>query len=130
MGRDRLRIWIAVAIAAVAAVMLLPGVLLRLAEPQGNEGTPLDVPDPDAVYDPVRAGEPPPEDFREIVARDRIKPIYAPRFVAASQSDWPDDALVLGVEINGDARAYPISVLNWREMVLDRVGGVPILATW
>ncbi len=41
-----------------------------------------------------------------------------------------DDELVLAVEIGGDARAYPISILTHREMVNDTVGGVPVLVTW
>ena len=38
--------------------------------------------------------------------------------------------MVMAVEINGEARAYPISVLNSREIVNDVVGGRPILVTW
>ena len=38
--------------------------------------------------------------------------------------------MVLGVSLNGDARAYPIGVLTYQEMVSDIVGGVPILVTW
>ncbi len=37
---------------------------------------------------------------------------------------------MIGVEVDGHARAYPVSLLNSREMVVDRVGGVPILVTW
>jgi len=33
---------------------------------------------------------------------------------------------VFGVEINGDARAYPLRILDWHEMANDVVGGVPI----
>ena len=34
--------------------------------------------------------------------------------------------LVFGVEINGDARAYPLRILDWHEMANDVVGGVPV----
>ncbi len=42
------------------------------------------------------------------------------------------DQLVLGIEINGEARAYPIKMLCGvkREVVNDELGGVPIAATW
>jgi hypothetical protein len=40
------------------------------------------------------------------------------------------DELILGIEINGEAKAYPISVMRSREMVNDQLGGIPILATW
>ena len=33
---------------------------------------------------------------------------------------------VFGVSINGDARAYPLRIMNWHEMANDVVGGVPV----
>ncbi|GMQ84859.1 MAG: hypothetical protein BMS9Abin07_0424 [Acidimicrobiia bacterium] len=86
--------------------------------------------DPGATYDPVRAGEPTPKGFRQLLARDRIAPIYDPTFVPASASGWPDDALVIGIEIDGEAKAYPVSHLTSREMVIDSLAGIPILVTW
>ncbi len=68
--------------------------------------------------------------MERLLGRDMIAPIYTPRFVAAAQARLRSDELVLGVEINGEAKAYPITVLNSREMVSDTAGGVPILATW
>lgn len=65
-----------------------------------------------------------------LLGRDMITPVYAPRAVAAAQARLRNDELVLGVEINSEAKAYPITVLNAREMVNDTVGGVPILGTW
>lgn len=100
-----------------------------LFAPRGNEGEPIDVPHPATVYDPVTS-EPLPDGFRQLLPRDGIAPVYEPRFVSAESAGYPDDALVLGVEIGGESHAYPINVLNWREMVIDRVGDVPILATW
>ena len=41
----------------------------------------------------------------------------------------PSD-LVIGVEHNGNARAYPLSVLNVHELVHDELGGDPILVSW
>lgn len=37
---------------------------------------------------------------------------------------------VIGVELNGEARAYPIRVLNWHEVVNDTLGGVPIAVAY
>jgi len=65
-----------------------------------------------------------------VLPRDAIAPVYRPRFVSAAQARLRPTELVLGVAINGESRAYPITVLNSREMVNDVVGGVPILATW
>mgnify|MGYP006290283917 CR=1 FL=1 len=41
----------------------------------------------------------------------------------------PDDQ-VIGVEINGKARAYPHRILNWHEVVNDKLGGEPILISY
>ncbi|MEZ5669935.1 MAG: DUF3179 domain-containing protein [Alphaproteobacteria bacterium] len=37
-----------------------------------------------------------------------------------------DEDLVFGVAIDGDARAYPLRILDWHEMFNDVVGGVPV----
>ncbi|MBK9128778.1 MAG: DUF3179 domain-containing protein [Phycisphaerales bacterium] len=37
---------------------------------------------------------------------------------------------VIGVEIGGQARAYPLSILNWHEIVNDTLSGVPIAVTY
>jgi len=38
--------------------------------------------------------------------------------------------MVIGVVIEGQARAYPIRLLNWHEIVNDRIGSVPIAVTF
>lgn len=37
---------------------------------------------------------------------------------------------VIGVTVAGEARAYPLSVLNWHEIVNDTIGGEPVLVTY
>jgi hypothetical protein len=96
----------------------------------GGFPTPDHVPDPASVYDPVQAGEQLPSGFRQLLRRDAILPVYEPVFVPATAAGWPDDALVIGLEIDGESRAYPVSFLNRREMVIDRVAGIPVLVTW
>ena len=70
------------------------------------------------------------EDFRQVVTPDGIPPIYNPVLVLADTAPLDDQDLVLGVEIGGDSRAYPVGTMNGREMVNDQVGGVPILVSW
>lgn len=41
-----------------------------------------------------------------------------------------DHDRVIGVAVNGEARAYPVSILNWHEVLLDTLGGRPIMVTW
>ena len=37
---------------------------------------------------------------------------------------------VVALEINGDARAYPLQILTWHEIANDEVGGVPVAVTF
>ena len=68
--------------------------------------------------------------FRQLLPRDAIRPIYEPKIAAGSQVNLPSGELVIGVSIGDDSRAYPIRTLRFREIVNDRLGGVPILVTW
>ena len=96
-------------------------------EPTGVAGIRVDS---TAAYNPVTAGEPLPEGFRQLLPRDAIAPIYNPPFAAADQVDWSGDTQVIGVASGDEAKAYPISFLNRREMVIDEIAGDPILVTW
>lgn len=40
------------------------------------------------------------------------------------------DHLVIAVDINGEARAYPIELIGFHHQVLDTVGGQPVLVTY
>ena len=66
----------------------------------------------------------------QLIAPDGIRPIYEPRFVAAADAPLEDDELVIGISLEGESKAYPITVLRFREMVNDELGGLPILGTW
>ncbi len=61
------------------------------------------------------------------VAKDGIPALVNPAFIGPGDGSYirPDD-LVFGVEINGDARAYPLRILDWHEMFNDVIGGVPL----
>lgn len=61
---------------------------------------------------------------------DAIRPVYEPEFAMAEEAPLDDDELVLGVSIEDEAKAYPITVLNRREMVNDEMAGIPTLVTW
>ncbi len=75
-------------------------------------------------------------DFQEILLggpeKDDIPPIDEPVFVSVDEADaWlePHEPVVL-MDIGGDARAYPIQVMIWHEIVNDVVGGVPVAVTY
>jgi hypothetical protein len=91
---------------------------------------PVALADPNEVYDPVLAGEELPRGFRPLLARDQIEPVYEPVFTSAARVDWPADSLVIGVAGAETAKAYPVTHLNSREMVIDSLEGIPILVTW
>ncbi len=63
---------------------------------------------------------------------DGIPPIDRPVFVTSGAADaWLTPAEpVLALEVNGDARAYPLRILVWHEIVNDTVGGTPVTATF
>jgi hypothetical protein len=86
--------------------------------------------DPGEVYNPVKAGETLPSGYRQLLGRDSILPVYDPVFTSAGQVDWPADSLVIGVAGAETAKAYPVTHLNSREMVIDSLDGIPILVTW
>ena len=71
-----------------------------------------------------------PRRFRQLIDRDVIVPIYDPRVVSAAESGFNPDELVMGVALNGESRAYPVSMMRFREIANDEVGGIPILVTW
>ena len=61
------------------------------------------------------------------VVKDGIPALINPTHINPSAADYLlDDELVFGVQINGDARAYPFRILDWHEMFNDVVGGVPV----
>jgi len=53
-----------------------------------------------------------------------IPALNDPDVTDAAGGDWyPDDAIVFGVVVNGEARAYPKNVMEVQEMVNDTLGG-------
>jgi len=63
--------------------------------------------------------------------RDGIPSLDDPTFVAARQAKFlTSNDRVLGLEINGVRRAYPIKILNYHEIVNDLVGGDAIVITY
>lgn len=59
--------------------------------------------------------------------RDAIPAIRKPEAVKAADATWlADGDRVLGIAVNGEARAYPLRILEAHEVVDDVVGGVPV----
>jgi hypothetical protein len=82
----------------------------------------FDLRDPLIPAEEIVAGGPP---------KDGIPAIDEPRFVSAREARFlRNDDRVLALERNGVAKAYPIRILNWHEVVNDRFAGEPIVVTW
>ena len=63
--------------------------------------------------------------------KDGIPAILKPEFVQAATADFLNaDDQVIGVEVEGQARAYPLRILNWHEVVNDTISGTPIVVTF
>lgn len=63
--------------------------------------------------------------------RDGIKSVDAPEFSHIGEATWvASETEVLGVEVDGEARAYPIRMLEFHQIVNDEVAGVPVAATY
>ncbi len=75
-------------------------------------------------------------EFNEVrsggVGRDGIPPIDDPIYedIAAATTWLQPQSPVIALEIDGDARAYPLAILTWHEIVNDVVGGQPIAVTF
>ena len=87
------------------------------------------LPDMGAFLDPAN---PRVIDARQIlwggVLVDGIPPLEFPNQETPQEAArWINDSdEVIGVSINGDARAYPIRIIAWHEMVNDTIGGLPV----
>ncbi len=63
--------------------------------------------------------------------KDGIPSIDKPVFISSFYAKYlQSDNMVLGVEYNGVAKAYPIRILNWHEIVNDRFAGKKVAITY
>lgn len=83
-------------------------------------------------FDLAGADVPVAEILRGGPPRDGIPAIDEPKFLSAEAADdflRPDDR-VLALEVDGEARAYPIRILDWHEIVNDQVGDAAFAVTY
>lgn len=102
------------AVAAAESPLILPA---------GKGKRPFDVTHHSVPINEILGGGPP---------RDGIPALDAPKFVSAdtARKFLSDKDRVLGVAVAGGAKAYPIRILNWHEIVNDEIHGRPIAVTW
>jgi hypothetical protein len=72
-----------------------------------------------------------PDEIVTVLPKDAIPAILKPVFGDSKSAVWLGGRdLVVGVELSGDSRAYPVATLSRHEIVNDTVGGQPIAVTW
>lgn len=123
MSRKNLIFGLAVMVAAAGLTWLALAHLRPAPSLSSEPDRPLTIPPAPTVN---------PQAIDTLLPRDSIRAIDHPRFEPAAQaapSMKPDERLI-GLVINGDARAYPIPILSVHEVVNDVVGGEPVAVTW
>jgi hypothetical protein len=99
-----------------------PGKVPLVADKWMGEWTKTDFSRSSINLGEIRSGGPP---------KDGIPSIDNPKFVSLKDAtDIKATEPVISLNIGGDARAYPLSVLMWHEIVNDKVGGVPVSVTF
>ena len=61
------------------------------------------------------------------------KMFYQPKqklFVAAAIDTTNKNKLVIGIVINGEAKAYPIQIIGYHHQVMDTIGNTPVMVTY
>jgi len=127
---------LAAAISAVAMAWIAWPILTRQAPVLRGDGR-----HPDSYgFDLATAIVPRAEIVASGMTVDGVAPLIDPRTIPASGVDrihreergkyLVGSDRVVGVVLGGEARAYPLRVLNWHEVANDTLGGIPIAVTY
>ena len=102
----------------LAAFVLRSMLLVTMPSVAYQDSTPT----PTADFDPDGYIAGPGQNF---VALDN------PAFVEAAEADWmQSEEIVLGLEFNGETRAYPVRMMTFHHIINDEVLGTPVLVTF
>ena len=103
------------------AAATVGGVALYITQPQASAPRPDQSSGPDALSS---------SEIQTILPVDAIRAIDHPQFVAADKTSMRENLPIIGVELGGEAHAYPIAFMSRVEIVNDRLGGTNIAVTW
>lgn len=108
----------------LAIGLLLAATVLVAASPDRwrREGWKTDFSKATVEWSEIVSGGPP-KDGIPSIDNPRFQPIPAIDDIGAEEP-------VIGLEINGEAKSYPLRVLVWHEIVNDTLGGVPVAVTY
>jgi hypothetical protein len=106
----------------VFLIFLLPGIPM-IAEGQNLRGFSTNLEKRSIDFDELIPGGP---------GKDGIPSIDHPKFVSQDEAaEWLQGREpVIALEVNGEARAYPIQILMWHEIVNDVLGGKSVVVTF
>src|SRR5260370_4467754 len=97
------------------------GIALYLPRPQASATSFA----PPSGPDSLRSSE-----IQTILPTDAIRAVDDPHFVAADKTAMRENLNIIGVEIGGEAHAYPIAFMSQVEIVNDRLAGTNVAVTW
>ena len=101
----------------LSGVLLLCCALVNAATKNGFDLTGALIPENE-----ILSGGPP---------RDGIPAIDQPKFERVEEAGWLEDSdRLIGIVVDGVAKAYPIQILDWHEIVNDRVGNQHYAVTY
>ena len=124
---------------AVLIVGSLLPVLARASSPQQQSQL---IVEKKAKYIPAGPGQKPFDVTRHVIGlgeiqaggppKNGIPALDHPAFISASEADRNLKAtdMILGMDFRGFAKAYPVRILNWHEVVNDDIGEQPVLISW
>lgn len=114
---------IGIGVLALIIVGAVIGLLAREDVPSAQGDEPTLLPPPPAVD---------PEAIFTLLPRDSIMAIDDPQYatVAEAAEFLEPEEQIIGVLINGEARAYPLPIMSSHEIVNDVIGGEPVAVTW
>ncbi len=126
MSRRRKPLWLLVAVALLMGQIVGPPAVRATAPerpPFDTSEWKTDFGKHSVPFSEIMSGGPP---------KDGIRAIDRPEFVGVGAADgWlkPREPVILFVH-GPDARAYPLQILIWHEIVNDTVGGLPVAITF
>lgn len=109
-------VWLALIVFGVYRLVLMPSIL------NATTDNGFDLGNSEIDTRKIEHGGPP---------KDGIPALDSPRFTSPHDATFlRDDDWIIGLEIDGDARAYPVKILNYHEIVNDRIGTQGVLISY
>ena len=82
------------------------------------------------VHDVTPTGSPAHHGLIQYRAKDAKPALIEPMLLGRNEAVIAPGTKVIGVAIKGEARAYPLYILNNHQIVNDQLAGIPLSASW